>query len=249
MKLTLPEPKYLKDSVSVISELVSEIRFKVTSTGLFAVAVDPANVAMVVFKLLSSSFSEFVVNEDIELGINLNNLKQILRRVEASEIVTLETDADNSKLKITVKGQVVRKFAIPIIELDEKEKKEPSLEFAAEITMPARVLSSAIEDADVVADSVALVCDTNKLRVVAEGDLNNVEVEISESEDIKIKNYDEATVRAKYSLEYLKKMMQGSKLSEVITISFSNNYPIKVSYLVVDKLSLSFILAPRVEGD
>ena len=249
MKLVLPEPKYLKDSISVISELVSETRFRITSQGITAVAVDPANVAMVVYKLLSSSFSEYNVSEEIDLGLNLNNLKQILKRVEASDELTLETDESNSKLKITVVGKTTRRFAIPIIELDEKEKKEPDLEFPIEINMPASLLSSAMEDADVVADSVSFVCDTNKLKVVASGDLNNVEVDIDASDDVKITNTADSTIKAKYSLEYLKKMMLGSKLAENVNMGFNKDYPVKINFVTLDKMSLSFVLAPRVETE
>ena len=53
MKLTLAEPRYLRESISIISDLVNETRIKITKEGLELVAMDPANVAMVVFKLLS----------------------------------------------------------------------------------------------------------------------------------------------------------------------------------------------------
>ena len=59
MKLTLAEPKYLKDSISIISELVNEAKFNITKEGFELVAMDPANVAMVIFKLLASTFTEF----------------------------------------------------------------------------------------------------------------------------------------------------------------------------------------------
>ena len=77
MKLVLIEPKYLKESIAIISELVNETRFKITPQAIELVAMDPANVAMVIFKLPSSSFSEYDVKYTIELGINLNNFKQI----------------------------------------------------------------------------------------------------------------------------------------------------------------------------
>ena len=247
MKLTLTEPKYFKDSVSVLSELVSETRFKVNSDGITVIAVDPANVAMVIFKLLSSCFSEFDVKEDLEIGLNLNNLKQILKRVEASDILTLESD--NSKLKITIKGKVTRKFSIPIIELDEKDKKAPELDFPVDVVMPASLIASAIEDADIVADSVNFICDTNKLRFVADGDLNNVEVEVEASDDVKISNSTEGTIKSKYSIEYLKKMMSGSKISNEVSIGFNKDYPIRISFTELDKVSISFVLAPRVETD
>ena len=95
MKLTLAEPKYLKDSISIISELVTEGRFKITSDAIELVAMDPANVAMVIFKLLSSTFTEYELKEPVDIAINLNNLKQFLRRAKQNDILTLELEKDS----------------------------------------------------------------------------------------------------------------------------------------------------------
>ena len=81
MKLVLAEPKYFKESVSIISDLVSEAKFKVNQDGLELVAMDPANVAMVIFKLLSSSFTQYEIKQPEEIAINLNNLKCINQQV------------------------------------------------------------------------------------------------------------------------------------------------------------------------
>ena len=249
MKLTLTEPKHLKDSIAIVSELVTETRLKISKTGITIISMDPANVAMVIYKLLSSSFSEFEIEEDIELGINLNNLKQILKRVDSSDIVTLETDSDASKLKITVKGKSVRRFAIPIIESEDREQKEPSLDFPIEITMPATMLSSAIDDADVVSDAVSFIADKASFTIKAKGDLNDAEIENASGDDLKITSSVEEKVTAKYSIEYLKKMVSGSKISDTVVIQFNADYPVKLSFVTIDKVSLSFVLAPRVEND
>ena len=121
MKLTLAEPTYLKESISIISDLVNEARFKVNKDAMELVAMDPANVAMVIFKLLSSCFTEYDVKEETQIAINLGNLKQILRRANPNDMLSLELDPNN-KLKITLKGISNRAFSLPIIELEEKEQ-------------------------------------------------------------------------------------------------------------------------------
>jgi len=128
MKLTLAEPRYLKESINVISELVAEAKFKINSNGLELVAMDPANVAMVIFKLLSSCFVEYSIEKEIELGINLNNFKQILKRSKSNDALTLEFGDDN-KLTIIMKSNTVRKFSIPVLELEDREQKVPELAF------------------------------------------------------------------------------------------------------------------------
>lgn len=249
MKLTLTEPKYLKDSISIISELVTETQLTISKSGITIISMDPANVAMVVYKLLSSCFSEFEVEEEVQIGLNLNNLKQILKRVENSDILILETDENNSKLKVTVKGKSTKRFSLPILEAEEREQKEPNLEFPIEVRMPASLLTSAIEDADVVSDSVAFIAKGNTITLSAEGDLNKVEIDIKSEDDVKIENSSEDTLKAKYSLEYLKKMIGGSKISDEVLMQFNKDYPVKINFVSVDKVSLSFVLAPRVEND
>jgi len=248
MKLTLAEPKYLKDSISIISELVTEARFKITADGIELVAMDPANVAMVIFKLLSSTFTEYEVKEPVNIAINLSNLKQFLRRAKQNDILTLEFEKD-SKLKIILKGASTRTFSLPILDLEEKEQKIPDLSFSSVINMQSSTLNECIEDADIVADAVSFIAEPKKFTVLAEGDLSKAKIELSADEENKIEVEGQDKIRAKYSLEYLKKMMGGSKLSENVTVNFNTDYPLKLEYKVVDRVQLAFILAPRVEND
>ena len=247
MKLTLAEPTYLKESVSIISDLVNEARFKITPDAIELVAMDPANVAMVIFKLLSSSFTEYDVKEEQEISINLSNLKQILRRAGANDMLTLEIE--DNKLKIQLKGDSTRTFNLPLIEIEEKEQKVPELKFPVTIRTAASVLNNAIDDAAVVAESVTFEAEPKKFTVSAQGDLSQARIEIKESDNTKIKVDGSGKIKSKYSIEYLKKMMAGSKLAEEVSIQFNKDYPLKLEYKTVDKVMLSFVLAPRVENE
>lgn len=247
MRLTLAEPNYLKDSVSIISELVNEASFKIKPNSVELVAMDPANVAMVIFKLLSSAFTEYNVETETDLAINLSNFKQILRRTKSSDSLTMELEED--KLKITLDGKTKRMFFLPIIDLDEKEQRVPDLNFPVTIKAKTSTLNDAIEDVDVVAESVSFIVEPKKLTVQAEGDLSKAKIEIPSDGDTIIVSDTPDKIKAKYSIEYLKKMLAASKLADDVTIQFNKDYPLKLEYKAVDKLFLSFILAPRVEND
>ena len=248
MRLSLAEPSYLKESISIISDLVNEARFKITPNAIELVAMDPANVAMVVFKLLSSCFAEYDVKKDIEIAINLNNLKQVLRRASPKDMLTIEMDADN-RLKIQLESNTTRTFYLPIIDLEEKDQKVPDLKFPVSIKTSSSILNEAIADVDVVGESVAFIAEPKKFTLHAEGDLNQARIEIREDDNTKVSTSSDDKVKAKYSIEYLKKMINGSKLSDDVVIQFSKDYPLKLEYKTVDKVMLSFILAPRVEND
>lgn len=245
MKLTLSEPRYLKDSITIISDLVNEATFKVTKEGIELIAMDPANVAMVIYKLFSSAFIEYEVPEDTSIGINLNNLKAILRRTKPSDTLTLEVK--ENKLNIVLKGSSTRTFSIPIIELEDREQSVPDLKFNAKMIANATTLNEAIEDVDVVAEAVSFSAENDVITIKAEGDLSRAIIEIKSDENTKIEA--SAPVKSKYSIEYLKKMISGSKLATNVELSFNQDYPIKLDYKVIDRVLLSFILAPRVEND
>ncbi len=245
MKLTIADTKFLKDSVSIIADLVTDVRFRVTKNGLELVAMDPANVAMVVYKLLSSGFVEYDVKNERVLAINLNDLKQVLRRVKPNDTLTLENP--EAKLKVTLKGTSKREFLLPLIEVEEKEQKVPSLKFSATIKTDASAINDAIEDVDIIGESVAFIASAKAFQISSSSELSKAEVELLPDERTSIEAKEET--RSKYSIEYLKKMIQGAKLADKVTVQFSKDYPLQLDYTVKDRMQLMFILAPRVDND
>ena len=246
MKLILAEPKYLKDGLSIVSEIVTEATFKITSDLVELVAMDPANVAMVVFRLPSSSFITYEIDGPTAITINLNNLKQVLRRAKSSDSLTLEID--ENKLKVVLQSTTKRTFHLPLIDLDEEEQNIPDLSFNATITTQANVLNDAVDDVDVVGESVVFSASETQFIISSKGDLTKASVDIPADQTTEIVCKEDG-IKAKYSIEYLKKMMQGSKLADKVSINFSKDYPLKLHYSVKDKVELMFILAPRVDND
>ena len=248
MKLILAEPKFFVDSVNVISELVSEVRFKIDANKIELVAMDPANVAMVIFKLFGSAFTEYSIDKELEIAVNLENLKQILRRVKSSDILILELDEEKNRLKVSLKGDINRVFGVSLINIEEGEQIVPDLKFNAKIETSSFVFDNAIEDVGIVAESVALHALKNGFIIKSEGNITDAKVEINADEEtvLSLKGNE---ITSKYSVDYLKKIIKGSKLSDSVVVQFGQDYPLRVDYSIIDKMSLSFILAPRVSGD
>jgi len=249
MKLILAEPKYLKESVMILSDLVTDVTFKVDKDKIQLVAMDPANVAMVIFKLLSSAFLEYEVDKEVSLSLNLDQLKQVLKRAKPSDTIHLVLDEEKNKLKISLKGESNRSFHLSLLAFEEKEQKIPNLTFPVRIDMPTSFFDEAIEDMDVVSDAVVFQAEPLKFLIQAVGNTSEGHVEIPHGEGVTITMESKGNVKAKYSIEYLKKIIKGSKLSDDVSIWFDKDYPLKLEYKVIDKLSFSVILAPRVREE
>jgi len=242
MKLTLAEPQYLVDPISIISELVTEVKLKIEKDKLEIIAMDPANVAMIIFTLLNTTFTEYKVDKPTTLAINLGSLKQILKRAKASDTISLALE--ENRLKITIAGESTRTFNLALLDLEESEQKVPNLNFTAKVELNTSLFSEAIEDMGIIAESVALVAEKNKFAICSSSNLNAAKAELTNA----VIEIGDKQVKAKYSLEYLKKIAKASKLTDSVTLYFGKDYPLKTEYILKDKLSFSVILAPRVEN-
>jgi len=65
MILKLDKPKLLGDAISIISEIVTEVRIKLLKEGMSIIAVDPANVALIIFKLPKESFTLYEAGHEV----------------------------------------------------------------------------------------------------------------------------------------------------------------------------------------
>jgi proliferating cell nuclear antigen len=242
MLLKLDNPKLFSEIIGIISELVLEVRIKVNKEGMSILAIDPANVAMISFKVPNAAFSEIEVDKEEVLGVSLESLKAVLRRVRLGSVLII-TRVEN-ELKLEIKDKVKREFNLALIEIEGDEKQIPSLEFTSKIEMPSLDFSEAIEDCSVVADSCSFSSSANKFTIRAKGSLNSFKAEYSSDEV----NMESEEASSKYSLEYLQKMTKAGKITDKVKINFSNDYPLKLDFQT-PFIELSFILAPRVETE
>lgn len=242
MLVKLENPSLLSKAVEIISELVTEVRIKVNEYGLNINAIDPANVAMVGFKIPRSAFSRFEVENEI-LGVNLDNLKQILKRSSAGSSLILERK--ENLLSIQIEDRIKRNFTLNLIEIESEDmdfyEKESRMEFSSKIEINSVDLVASIEDCAVVADACSFSIKEGRFVVEAKS-LNSAMSEFSG---------DEATIsgensKSKYSLEYLQKFMKGSKFCEKTLLQFAEDHPLKIEFKT-PHMELAFILAPRVE--
>jgi len=250
MILKLDEPRLLGDAIGVVSEVVSEVRIKLLEDGLSIVAVDPANVALVIFKLPKESFSQYdagpIGNESNGVGsetwgVNLGDLKKILKRASGSASVVFEEK--EGKLQITIYDKIKRVFSLALIEVSSEDKEIPELNFGARVEMSSDDFAQAVEDAGIVADSCSLIVSDGKFVVEGSGNLNSARAEFS-GENVELFGVG----RSKYSLEYLAKFIKATKISGRVVVNLSDDYPLKLDF-PGERMGIGFVLAPRVEND
>lgn len=245
-KAVTKDSKLLRDSIDTISQLIDDGLFKLKKDGIELMASDRAMVSFVDFKLKASSFDEYECDKDRAIGLNLLNLLTVLKRTNSNDKLTLSLDEKENKLEVMLEGDSKRKFAIPLIEISREDMPQiDKLEFSAVAELRADIFEQGINDADIVADSVVIEITPENLRMFAEGNSSKTELNLEKGNEALFELDTKEKVNSRYSLEYLKKMIKGSRLSEKAKIMLGKDFPLKIEFKG-ENANLNMILAPRV---
>lgn len=244
-KATLADVGLLRDSLSSIAEIIDEGIFRISKDGICLVAADRAMVAVVDFNLFSNAFEKYELDKEQTIGLNIANLLSVLKRAGAEDKITL--NLQDAKLEVILENSSRRRFIVPLLDISQEEIPPiDQLKFTAKSEIRSDVLQSGIEDAEIVADSVLFETSPSRFVMKAEGDVSRAELELEKGDEALIEIKSESETRARYPLDYLKKMVKAAKIADSVSIEFGQDYPMKLSFKAGDKASLSFVLAPRV---
>jgi len=247
-KAFMSDSSLLRDSISTIGELIDEGIFKVDKNGLSLIAADRAMVAVVDFKLPATIFDKFEVDKEQTIAVNMTNLVSVLKRIGGNE--KLELELKDNKLEIKMKNASTRKFMVPLLDITQEEIPPINqLDFKARVKVKADILKNGIEDADIVSDSIVFEASKDSFNLRASGDISSTELTLEKGNDALLDINATGVVVARYPLDYLKKIIKASKLADEINLRWSKDYPIRMDFTSIDKVSLGFVLAPRVSEE
>jgi len=249
-KLKVADAKLLKDMITSISILVDEATFKLDPEGLKLRAMDPSRVAMVDFEWPKTVFEEYACTEPAKMCINISELLKLLRRASKDEVVELSLDEKTGRLQMKITGKYTRNFTMPTLEASEEEVPTPKITFNVKAKATTEGLSQAIEDAQLVSDHVKIEADSEKLVFNATGDLMGATITLQKGSDAILDIEVKEPAKATFSLSYLAEIIKAaSATSDIATLEFSSDMPIKIDFQQMKEGKLTFYLAPRIESE
>ncbi len=241
-RAALPEAGLLKESVNVIASLITEGVFNLKKDGMELIAIDSANVAMVEFKLHQMAFETYEIDKEMSIGINFDDLKTVMKRAKKTNRIEIEVD---KQLKITIGGR--RSFYLPLLDIKQNVPNVPKLEFPAKAEVRASFLLDSIADAKQIADAAIFEATENEFKIRARGEGREVEAKLIRGDEDLISLEVESPAKSMFPIDYLEKMVKASKLVDTAVVKLGNDYPMRLEFSLIDRLDLSFILAPRIE--
>ncbi|RJS78257.1 proliferating cell nuclear antigen (pcna) [Candidatus Bathyarchaeota archaeon] len=249
-QLKMSDTKLLKDMITAISILVDEATFKIEPETIKLRAMDPSRVAMVDFQWPKTVFEEYACTEPSKMCINISEMLKLLKRAGRDEVVELSLDEKTRKLQLKITGKYTRTFTMPTLEASEEEVPTPKLTFNVKAKTTTNGLSQAIEDAQLVSDHVKIEADPEKLVLNAAGDLMGATITLQKGSDTLLDLEVKEPSKATFSLSYLSEIIKtASATSDIATLEFSTDMPIKIDFQQAKEGKLTFYLAPRIETE
>lgn len=248
-KAVLADGRIWKSIIESISTLVEEGVFIADPSGIKLRAMDPSRVAMVDLELPKAAFESYECAAEIPIGINFEDMKNIMKRVGSNEKLELEKMDDEARLKARFKGKSSRTFSLSLLDLGKEELSAPRIPFNATVKIPAGTLLEAIRDAEVVSDFVRILAENGQLKVSASGDRGEVDVIITKESGELLSLELKEMAKSLYSLSYLSKMMAASSLSDIAIVMFSTDMPLRLEFNLASGGKIVYYLAPRMEND
>jgi proliferating cell nuclear antigen len=235
----------LKEVVDVISALVDEAKFNITTDGLSLRAVDPAHVAMLDLALQKKGFEEYKAKE-CELGVDIDKLKDVLKLAGPGDVLNMEHDEEKNKLVLDV-GNITRRMAL-VDTAGMSDPKVPNLNLPAKLVVASNELRRGLRAAEAVSDHVALIASSDSFEMVSEGDTDSVNLKLPKAllKELECKE----NQKSLFSLDYFSTMVKAIGSTSEVTLYLGTDYPINLEFDIADgKGHVKYLLAPRIESE
>lgn len=235
----------LKSVIEAASPLVDEIKLRVTSEGVSVRTVDPAHVAMVDISLGGKAFQEYKAT-DLELGLDLDKLKEILALGSGDDVITLEFKEDQNRLVLSL-NNLVRRMSV-IDPSGMPDPKVPNLNLPNRVRIKTSELVQGIKASKSISDHLALIADEAAFEVVAEGDTDTVNLKLTKNQLVELK----ASERTKslFSLDYFSNLVKAADGEGDVSLSLGSDYPVRIEFDFAEGHGhVTYLLAPRIENE
>ncbi len=250
LKIKMKTAEVWKNCISAISNLIDEVDFEFGKDGVEMRAMDPSHVALADFRLPAEVFEVYDVDKPEKLGVDLKEIDKIMSRAKKDNEFTLEYKESDGRMRLTFKGDSVRRFSLPLLELEGEDLPEPELNFTASAKVSAGAISEGLKDAALVSDNVRFRILEDRFIMEIESDTGSAEMELSEGNEtlheLEVKEPSEAM----YNIEYLDDMTKAASSNDIVEINHGTDLPIEMTFPIAEgKGRLKFLLAPRIETE
>ena len=244
---------YFKTIVSFINNIVESANFKLTKKGIKISSLDKAHVALIDCFIPSDFFKNYNFNDDnkeIVIGLNVGILIKILNHLKQNDELIFNYKGDTLDISF-INPKYQKHYNIKLMDIDSDELSIFDCNTTTNITIESKYFNDIVRElcdiGDVVKFKVFKECindEDQNIELQCFGDMTSLGMILS-NDDLTLQNLQ--NISLEFSLTNLETFSKGYNLNKYMNIEIDNNYPIKLSYKIMDTGYINYFLAPRIE--
>ncbi len=244
-KIDVNEIGEFKGAIEALGNLIDEGAFSFKKEGISLHALDPSQIAMVIFTMPNKAFTEYSVEGTQVVGLNLDNFNKILSRGGKGGKVSI-FDEENKVVVQFLAEKSKKSFKVPMIEVGAGVEREPKVEHDVNILMKAGAFKDAIRDIAMVSSHITFEVKGKKLRISASGDNAEADLEFEDGDE-SIKSMEvKGAAKATFPVQYFEDMVKGANGDVEVELGLKTNAPVKIKY-ALGNAGFTYYLAPRID--
>ncbi|MBI5159337.1 proliferating cell nuclear antigen (pcna) [Candidatus Micrarchaeota archaeon] len=246
-EITVDDAKFWKNCVDAIANLVDEGTFEVKEDCIQLKAMDPSQIAMVVFSAPKTSFSIYSVTSAGKISLNIDSLSKILARSRSNEKLSMHAEENKLELEFSSENNK-RSFKVPLIDIPAGAQKEPKIEHDARILLKPSAFKEVLKDAALLSSHLTLEATSDGFTIDVKGDSADLLAQSANVGDVVQEMQAKNKARATFPLQYLDDMVKACPDDAQLVLNLKTNTPLKIEY-AIGEAKIAYYLAPRIEAE
>ena len=244
----------------ILKNFTNSIHLVFNNNHLYIQGMDKSHVCLYDIKVNDKWFDKYETNpnDNQVICINSTTIHSVLSISQDHQSLIMHYSGDPEKIHVDfineqqLKGEFSRFFELPLIECDLQILSIPSVDYDAEFSVNAKKMSEITNQLTLFGETMTIDCCEEKIDISANGDTGKMLINIPIDDLSEFSISEGEKFKLNYSLNYVHKMCITTKLSQEILFCISEEFPMKISYILGlngEDGHVIFFLAPKISDD
>ncbi len=243
----VPKFRYIAQTLAKITD---EAPFYATMDGLEAKILSPDKTTLTILKIPAIAFEEYNVEGEEFFVVAADEFNKVIRRGTRDDILVLELDKENNRLKVIFKHKktgMERTFYLEVKPRTPEQLPEPKLDLGVSFRILPDDYKHIIRDLKVVGEEAVFQYKNGKIYIYSYAQQKEYRGEFAEGAPL---SYISATVdeaKSVYSVSLLEATLKPVQAASDTLVSFDTNKPLKIEFTLAAGGTLVYWIVPVVE--
>ena len=236
--------RVLKHLVNLIGDTTDEVDFKLCETGLSISCMDCSHISYLICNLPKNFFDDFKCDVPKTYGINMKSLIKIFNIAKINIGLTVIFNEDTIDFFIK-SDELEKQYTIKQLFLNTESLEIQDIDYDYKIVLKSTDFYNITNELQDLSNSCEFKLKNNTIQFKADGDLGTVRIKVAPEEYVQ--NNEDKFSKFLFNAKYLFNYAKGRQLSDHVSLEFSKDLPLKMTYDLGDDGTIYSYLAPKID--